>query len=82
MPERTCGAASSITNDILFQALIENITDTVILADVKGDVIYANPKAREICGLHKSENFHCSIFSLFPEAQVPNINRQFEHAAQ
>ena len=39
MSEPISKASSSFTDDIPFQALIENITDAVIFADVKGNVI-------------------------------------------
>lgn len=80
MPELPCEAASSFTNDIPFQALIENITDAVILADIQGRIIYANNKARTICGRQEPNCLEGSVFSLFPQAHVPQITQQFEHA--
>ncbi|GFD79819.1 hypothetical protein KUL118_26810 [Tenacibaculum sp. KUL118] len=80
MPELPCEAASSFTNDIPFQALIENITDAVILADIQGRVIYANNKAQTICGRQEPNCLEGSVFSLFPQAHVPQITQQFEHA--
>ncbi|MBJ2130940.1 PAS domain S-box protein [Alteromonas sp. IB21] len=80
MPEQTCKAAFSFTNDIPFQALIENITDAVILADAKGAVVYANHQAHTIFRLHESNSIDSSVFRLFPQAQVPQITQQFEHA--
>lgn len=80
MPELPCEAASSFTNDIPFQALIENITDAVILADIQGRIIYANNKARTICGRQEPDCLEGSVFSLFPQAHVPQITQQFEHA--
>ena len=82
MSEPISKASSSFTDDIPFQALIENITDAVIFADIKGNVIYANHQARSICGLDKSDLFDCSVFSLFPQSQVPNITQQFELAVK
>ena len=55
MSEPISKASSSFTDDIPFQALIENITDAVIFADIKGNVIYANHQARSICGLDKND---------------------------
>ena len=44
-----------LTPPWFIEALIENITDAVIFADIKGNVIYANHQARSICGLDKSD---------------------------
>lgn len=70
----------SVTDGIPFQALTENITDAVILADLDGNVTYVNHQARSICGLHQSSNFTNSVFSLFPEEQAQEIAQQFEQA--
>ena len=82
MSEPISKASSSFTDDIPFQALIENITDAVIFADVKGNVIYANHQARSICGVDKTDLFDSSVFSLFPQSQVLNITQQFELAVK
>lgn len=80
MSEPICEASSFCTDGIPFQALIENITDAVILADLKGKVIYANHQARAICGLSTLNGSDSSVFRLFPQAQVPQISLQFERA--
>lgn len=78
MPEPTSEAVSSFTHDTPFQALVENITDAVILTDTKGHIIYVNDKARAICGLHESNNVDDSVFSLFPDEKSAHIIQQFE----
>ncbi|GFD89870.1 hypothetical protein KUL152_20960 [Tenacibaculum sp. KUL152] len=87
LPERTMSkptykASSSSTDGIPFQALIENITDAVILADVNGNVVYFNHQARSMCGLHEFSTINSAVFSLFPEEQVPKITQQFVQALE
>ena len=82
MSKPICEASPSFTGDIPFEALIENITDAVILADEDGSVIYVNHQARSICVPHETSNFSRSVFSLFPEEQVPRIVQQFKQALE
>ncbi|BFT31375.1 hypothetical protein D210916BOD24_25510 [Alteromonas sp. D210916BOD_24] len=80
MSASNCQASPFFAGDIPFQALIENITDAVILANAKGEVIYANHQARAICGLQNPSDFGSSVFSLFPQAHMSQITQQFEQA--
>ena len=80
MSASNCQASSFFSDGIPFQALIENITDAVILANEQGEVIYANHQARSICGLQQTTDFDSSVFRLFPQTYIEQITQQFEQA--
>jgi PAS domain S-box-containing protein len=71
--------ASSVKNEMLFRALIENSTDAVALVNPKGKVLYSSPSTESVMGFTQEEFQKLSNpFELVPPDDRKFVTKLFE----
>jgi len=67
-----------IGNEKRFRALIENISDAILLLDAKGVIIYQSPSAERISGFCTKDAIGKSIFEFVHPSDLESITRYFK----
>jgi len=70
----------ALGNEKKFKTLIENISDAILLLDVKGTITYQSPSAERISGFLSSQVIGKSIFEFIHPAELQTATRFLKQA--
>ncbi|MDQ3899470.1 MAG: GAF domain-containing protein, partial [Actinomycetota bacterium] len=60
-----------------FRALVQNVTDVILLIDANGTIRYLSPSCERVLGYTSEERIGGNVFSMVPPEELPRAQRLF-----